>query len=192
MDFGSHVVGGAVLVVLVAGRFQIGFGQSHLGDGNRQRLRSRFRFEFIQKGQGGFRLRLQLLRGGSLHRIVNGEQRSAGRHLLAFAHQHLGDRAGNFRKDIDVFTARLLALDNAVGIDGRVVRVADRFEHGGLGLPLHAHDVGGDQCCQDTQYREGKDDLVSEFRFGLGGFGVGCRLGGFGFGLRLGFVLGSG
>ena len=45
---------------------------------------------------------------------------------LAFVREHLGDRAGNFRKYIDVFTARLVALDNAIGIDGRLERAADR------------------------------------------------------------------
>jgi hypothetical protein len=34
-----------------------------------------------------------------------------------------------------------------------------------------AKEVGGDQSGQDTDYREGKDDLVSKFTPGLGWFG---------------------
>jgi hypothetical protein len=118
----------------------------------------------------------------------------------------LGDRAGNFRKDIDVGTVRLFALNHAIGIDGRIVRVADRFKHRGLGLPLHAKDVGGDQSGQDTYDREGKDDLVSEFSLWRGCFGFSLNLVSFdfrfmfsfgvrftpGFGLRLGFRLNFG
>src|SRR5208282_3122443 len=102
-------------------------------------------------------------------------------------HEHLGDRAGNFRKDIDVCTARLVALNHAIGIDGRLVWVADRFKNGGLGLPLHAKNVGGDQSGQDSDDREGEDDFGSDCRLGRGGFDFSLSLVSFDFGFMFSF-----
>ena len=147
-----NFVGGATLVVLVAGGFQVGSRQLHVG---------------------------------ARHGIVDGEQQGTGRHRLALVHQNLCDRAGNFRIDIDVFPARLVALDNAIGIDGRLIRAADRLKHRRLRFPLPAKKVSANQSGQNTDDRKGKDDFVSESRLGLGWFGFRFRLGSFCF--RLGF-----
>ena len=54
-----------------------------------------------------------------------------------------------------------------------------------MGLPLNAKDVSGDQCGQNTYYREGKDDLVSDFTLSFDFFGFGLSFDFFNFWFNL-------
>ena len=84
----------------------------------------------------GFGLRLLLLRGRPLHRVVNRDQRVPLMHLLAFRHEDPGDGPRDLGVDVDVLALRLGALDDAVGVDAVSVRVGRGREDRRLRLGL--------------------------------------------------------
>ncbi len=78
---------------------------------------------------GGLGLGLQLFGGGPLNRIVNQHQRVAAVHGLAFGDENLLHRSGNFRIDVDVLAAGLVAFDDALGVDALGVGIRSGSEY---------------------------------------------------------------
>ena len=85
--------------------------------------------EFVEKRRGSLGLGLQLLGGGPLNGIVNQHQRVAAVHGLAFGDENLLHRSGNFRIDVDILAAGLIAFDDALGVDALGVGIRSGSEY---------------------------------------------------------------
>ena len=126
--FRIQIVSGLLLVQRILSGFQSRLRGDDLRFGHVQSLFSRLRLQFFKQSEGGLRLRLQLLDGGPLDRIVDQQQNRPFLDLLAFGDQDLLHGARHLRVNVDVLAARLIAFHDAFGIDAVGIRIGGGTE----------------------------------------------------------------
>lgn len=126
----------------------------HLRFGHRQILLARLRLELLQQRCCRLRLRLQLFRRRSLHRIVDQHQDVAFAHRLTFADDDLLYRARNFGINVGICTAGLVTLDDAFSINALRVGVRSRVEDRRLRRLLPAEDITCHAARQNADERQ--------------------------------------
>ncbi len=143
-----HRAGAGLHQAVVAGllllrELQIGFGGGDIGRAllDDRLLQGDLCVEIADRGFSGGDVGLGLVERGAKIAIVDLRQQLAGRHRLVVAHQHLGDVAGDLRRD-----------DRRVGFD---IGVVGRFQIAADGEVVVA-EIGGGSDAERRRQRQAR------------------------------------